>query len=75
MTRKAEDWEAKLGVSGFNPLEVMQLADAVKLRSESVTLGSRTFNLRYEEGKVHYSPERDYAPRGWIDIDKLGEGI
>jgi hypothetical protein len=75
MTRKAEDWEAKLGVSGFDPLEVMQLADAVKLQSESVTLGGRTFHLRYKEGKVHYGPDRGYVPCGWIDIDKLGEGI
>lgn len=75
MTKKYEPWEARLGVSGFDPLEVMQLADAVKNHAETVTFAGKTFNLHYEGNKVRYSPERGYTPCGWIDIDKLGEGI
>jgi len=76
MTKKPEPWEARLGVSSFDPLDVMALADAVKARSKSVELRGRTFKLRYQEGKVHYSPtDGTYTPCGWVDIQKLGEGI
>jgi len=76
MTKKPEPWEARLGVSSFDPLDVMALADAVKERSETVVLRGQTFKLRYKNDKVHYSPtDGTYVPCGWVDIDKLGEGI
>ena len=75
MTKKPESWEARLGVSSFDPLDVMALADAVKARKDTVELHGLTFKLRYQDNKVHYSPERGYIPCGWVDIEKLGEGI
>lgn len=75
MAKKPEPWEARLGVSSFDPLDVIALAEAVKARRGTVTLREQTFKLRYLNDKVHYSPEHGYTPCGWVDIEKLGEGI
>jgi hypothetical protein len=71
MSKKYEPWEARLGVTSFDPLEVIQLVDAIRARAETVTLTSGTFKLKYEPGRVHYSPERGFTPTGWIDIERI----
>lgn len=74
--RKAEEkWQAKVGTSSFNPLEIMDLQDAVKLRKKKIKLGEREFILEYrEDGKVvYYHPSDGFAPAGYIEIRRLME--
>lgn len=69
--QRVEDWEARLGTTSFDPLEVMQLADAIKDRKETVLLGSRNFALSYRGDRVFYSPVEGFAPCGWLDISRI----
>jgi len=68
-----EVWEKKLGLQSFDPLQLLELADAVRERRETVNLG-KNFSLVYREEKVFYSPVDGYTPCGWIAIAKLEEG-
>lgn len=72
--RKVEDWEAAIGTSSFDPIEAMDLVDAIKARKDRVLLGDRTFFLDYEPTRVHYCPERGFVPCGWIDLAKIEKG-
>lgn len=71
MAKKHEEWEARLGTSSFDPLQVMKLSDAVKNRDETVQLGGRNFSLTYRGDRVFYSPVEGYVPCGWIEIDRI----
>lgn len=73
--KKYEPWEAALGLTSFNPLEAMQLQDAIRNREETVLLGSKTFALHYRDDKVHYSPVEGYVPCGWLDIERMEKGF
>lgn len=73
---KGEEWEDRLGTSSFNPLDILELQDAVRASSPSVVLsGNRVFVLTYSPGVVHYKPERGFAPCGHLQIDRLLKGI
>jgi len=72
--RKVEDWEAQIGTTSFDPLEAMDLVDAIKARKKSVVLGERTFYLDYDPKRVHYRPDRGFVPCGWIDLDRIERG-
>lgn len=69
--KRYEDWEARLGVTSFDPLDVMRLADAVKERATTVQLNRGNFVLVYQDDKVHYSPVEGFVPTGWVEIAKL----
>ena len=71
--QKYEPWEARLGVTSFNPLEAMQLADAIKARQGTVAIGGRNFALTYRDDKVFYSPVEGFTPCGWLDLATVEE--
>lgn len=73
---KQEEWAAKLGTTTFDPLEVLAIQDAIRVKAKTVEIEGRKFILSYKEkGKVFYSPAEDgiFAPCGWLDIDRFLE--
>ena len=68
--RTQELWQSKLGTSALNPIQVMELQDALKERAVRVQLEGRWFSIRYEpDGKtIYYSPEEGYTPSGYLNI-------
>lgn len=78
-SKRPEEWEARLGTSGFNPLEVFDLIDAVKAKKKIANIQGRQFKLSYHtfQGNacVHYSPVDGFVPMGDIQIDKLLRGF
>lgn len=71
--KRYQDWEARLGTTSFDPLDVMRLAEAVKDRKATVMLSRGNFVLIYESDRVHYSPVSGFVPTGWIEINRLEE--
>jgi hypothetical protein len=75
--RREEKWESKLGTSSFDPLEVIELQDAIRQRIVVARIGGRQFELTYysaEDGeKVHYSPLEGFVPSGNLDIKRFLE--
>lgn len=78
---KSEEWETRLGTSGFNPLDVLELQDAVRNREHSVHLTDSnqtlilTYKVRSDGEVVHYKPERGFVPIGTLNIDHLLRGL
>lgn len=73
--KKEEPWQARLGTTVFDPLECMELQDAIGKKAKKVTIGEKTFLLSYKlEGQVFYKPEKGYAPCGYLNMEHfLGE--
>jgi len=70
--KTVEPWQAKLGVSGLNPLAVMDLQDAVKAEKETAVLDGRKFLIKYvDEKTIFYKPEEGFAPCGYILTKRL----
>jgi len=71
--RHDEVWQARVGTRVFNPLEVMELQEALRGKEKRVKLGDRWFLLRYQDDgeTVFYSPEKGSVPCGYLNIDKL----
>ena len=70
---RIETWQSKLGTTGLNPLQVIQMQDAIKERKKQVRFEhGRLFYLKYKNSNhVYYRPERGFAPAGWLDIEKF----
>jgi len=67
--QKEEPWQARLGTKVFNPVQAMEMQDAVRDRADSVVIDDRKFLLTYKvEGKVFYKPENGVAPCGYLNI-------
>lgn len=74
--KKTEVWQSRLGTSAFNPLEVLDMQDAVKKRAKFVTIGGTKFTLSYKHsGKVFYKPVNAFAPSGYLDIEQFLRGL
>jgi hypothetical protein len=79
-SKKVEPWQAKLGTSTFNPLQVIDMQTALRKRAKSAVVQGRKFLLTYykvkEEQKVFYRPADDsFAPAGHLDVDRFLEEI
>ena len=76
--RREEKWQAKLGVSAFDPLQTIELQDAIRRRDEIVLIGKREFQLTYystvEGEKVHFTPVEGFIPMGHLDVKRFLEG-
>lgn len=72
---KPEKWAAKLGTTALNPLQVIDLQDAVRARKKKVKLEERWFVIKYlPDGEtIYYSPEGGYVPSGYLNIQRLLE--
>lgn len=73
-TRPPEEWQAKLGTTNFDPLEAIDLVDAVKARKKRAKIGDRMFTLNYEATRVYYSPVDGFAPSGWLELERIEKG-
>ena len=70
--KKEEPWQTALGTKVFNPLQAMDMQDAIRKKAKSVTIDGKKFVLSYKlKGKVFYRPEHDFAPCGYLDIDNF----
>jgi hypothetical protein len=66
-----ESTPARLGEKDLNPIQLMQLYEAVKVESPQADLQGELFDLQYNEGKVFYRKHDDLLPCGWTSIDSL----
>lgn len=57
----------------LNPLEELELKDAVDAKKKKVVLGGREFTIRYEGSEVFVRIKEGMVPCGWFDIDRIGE--
>jgi len=68
-----EDWQANLGTKNFDPLQIMDLQEAIGKRAASVELSGRKFTLNYEGEKVFYMPTEGFTPCGYLIIKQFLE--
>jgi hypothetical protein len=70
--KKTETWQARLGTS-LNPIQVLEMQDAVRARETRVRMEGKWFELRYSsDGEtVQYVPLRGFVPTGYLNIAKL----
>ena len=76
MKRKApEPWTAKLGTSALDPLEVIDLQEAIRARKKKADVQGRKFLLTYiGNTTVYYRPAGDeFVPAGYLDISRFLE--
>jgi len=78
--KQPELWQAKLGTNVLDPIEAMDLQDAVRKRSKTAIMRGKKFVLTYykKEGadKVFYCPADDtFVPAGHLDIKRFLEDI
>lgn len=75
--KRTEPWQAKVGTSALNPIQVMELQDAVRDRKDMVSLEGISFQLRYsDDGEtVQYVPVKGWTPTGFLNIAKLLRSI
>lgn len=73
--KRQEEWQAKLGTSALNPLEVLDLQEAIKAKKKIAVLQGRKFHISYyrEEGedKIHYKPVEGFTPCGFLLVKKI----
>jgi hypothetical protein len=72
---KAEDWETRLGTGSFNPLEILELSDAVRERRGTVVIGGTNYALSYRNERVFYCPVEGFIPCGWLEISRIERGF
>lgn len=72
---KQEPWAAKLGTTTLDPLQVMDLQDAVRARKKTAVVQGKKFLLSYKGEQVYYQPAEDgvFAPSGYLDIKRFLE--
>lgn len=79
--KRTEEWESRLGTSNFNPLEVIELQDAIKKHKIIVSIQNREFSLRYylspktKEEMVFYKLSDNFVPCGHLSINRFLRGI
>lgn len=80
--KKPETWQAKLGTSALNPLQVQDLQDAIKAKKKVAVLQGRKFRIRYfredREDKLYYAPldvDEGYGPCGYLVVNRIMEGF
>jgi len=71
-----EIWQSRLGTNTFNPLEAMELQDAIRKHASSIKLRDKKFLLTYykvgNNKKVFYRPADDsFVPAGHLDIQQF----
>lgn len=71
-----EEWQAKLGTSALDPMQAMDLQEAIRKRKKRANLDGRWFLIKYlSDGEtIHYSPEEGFVPTGYLNIRKFVEG-
>ena len=77
LRKKPEPWAARLGTSALDPLQVMDLQEAIRKRAKTALVGGVKFKLSYKkDGTVFYQPaeEGKYSPCGYLDIERFMEG-
>lgn len=55
----------------FTGYDLIYFQEAVKHRSELVTINGRTFKLRYDGYRVLFNPETGHVPCGVFEIEKV----
>lgn len=62
------------GVKHFlNPIEELELKEAVDTKKKKATIGGRDFTLKYENDRVFVQIKDGFVPCGWFDPDKIAE--
>jgi hypothetical protein len=61
------------GSSWPDPLELLDIMDAVDAKKTRVYLNGRAFDIKYKEGKAFVSLHGAYAPCGWFSEDDFRE--
>lgn len=71
---RQEEWNARLGSTYLDPLQVIDLQDAIRDRKKSVTVQGTKFLLTYTNSNtVYYQPadDRFFTPAGYLDIKRF----
>jgi hypothetical protein len=74
-SKKPEEWEEKLGTSYLNPLQVLDMQDAIRERKEFAIVDGYMFSFKYEGNRVFYKPVDKETPTGYLTIDKFLEEL
>jgi len=72
---KWEGWQSRLGTSALDPLQVMDMQEAIRKRRKSVIVQGKEFLLTYYgDNHVYYRPGDDsFAPAGHLNIKRFLE--
>lgn len=71
--KRYEDWEEKVGITSFTPLEIIELQESVMAGEKDVIIGNRLFSLKYEGDVVFFKPVEGDIPCGFFKLSKLLE--
>lgn len=55
----------------LNPLQKIDLRDAVKQGATEAKIQSRWFYIKYVGTKIWYEPVQGYVPCGWVEKEKV----
>ena len=71
-----EEWQARLGTKALNPVQVLDMQEALRERKKRAEIDGRWFKFVYHnDGTVYYTPEEGFAPCGYLIIDKFLEEL
>lgn len=62
---------ARLGRNELNPLQIIDLYNAVKEEAPQADLRGTLFDLEYAKGKVFYRKHGAMLPCGWTSVESL----
>ena len=65
------DFDTSIDKEWLNPLNVLELIEAVRNRDSQVTLTGRAFDITYHESKCFVQVTGNYTPCGWFSYEEL----
>lgn len=71
--KKSEPWQAALGTNALNPLQAMDLQEAVRNNLEKAEIEGKPFTIKYlPDGKtIFYKPVKGGVPCGYVLIERI----